>query len=244
LSFQNIVLQFGGHRASELGLDLDTAEGRAGWLIASALASTRTGEADEAAFAALTAAGLAQPVALARAEPRQVVELLAQASRRSAERDAALLVRIATSLAERHAGSLEQLAAGAADLPELGEALVRLAPGFGPAAALRFLRPLRSRWPAAREVPLDPAARAAALHLGWIAEGADEEGEPSALAAALQTRPDAPALWDAEAALARLGRAACRPDRPERCPLQAACPRRDEASQRRGAPLFNPGSGS
>jgi hypothetical protein len=88
----------------------------------------------------------------------------------------------------------------------------------------RFLRPLRERWPAAREVPLSPAARAAALHLGLLREGEDEEGEPGALRAALLRWPEAPALADAEAALARLGERACLRGRTARCPLGADCP--------------------
>jgi hypothetical protein len=227
-SFRSIVEQFGGLAASRLGLALDAPDGRAGWLLAAAL-TTRSGEPDERAFLALADQGLARPEALAGCEPARLAGLLAGADRNTAERDALRLLRLARGLQER-GGSLERLAGEAGDLTELGEALVRIAPGFGPAAVLRFLRPLRAHWPAAREVPLDPDARAAAVHLGWLLEGADEEGEPASLAAALADAPDPPPLEALEAALARLGRAACRRDRPDRCPLGDACPRRALAS--------------
>jgi hypothetical protein len=237
LSFRGIVGRFGGHPARELDLDLDSEAGRAGWLLAAALGVEAPDEPGAAAYRALAAAGLGLPATLTSCDPARLARTLEAAGpsgqssvRKRAERAAALLIRIARGLAERHEGSLERLAAEAGDLSELGSGLVRLAPGFGSASVLRFLRPLRSRWSAAGEVPLDPAALAAARHLGWIPEGADEEGEPAALAAALRVDPQAPPLQDVEAALARLGRAACRRGRPERCPLEAACPARAAAT--------------
>jgi len=230
-SFQQIVDRFGGHPAHDLDLDLDTTDGRAGWLVAAALSSERADPAKAgAAYHALAADGLARPAPLAGCSPERVALVLDAAGRRRPDETAALLVRMGRSLLEHHEGSLERLAAEVWDLAELGNALLRLAPGFGRAAVLHFLRPLRSGWPAAREVPLDPAALAAAQHLGWIPQGADEEGEPAFLARALTAQPGAPALRDVEAALGHLGRAACRRQRPERCPLGAECP------QRRAAP--------
>jgi hypothetical protein len=137
------------------------------------------------------------------------------------------LARAGRSLAERHGGSLAALAAQAEDLEELGGRLAALASGVGTATVLRFLRPLRDLWPAAAEIPLEPAARAAAVHLGWLAEGADEEGAPAALRAVLLREPEAPPLADVEAALARLGARSCLRQRPDRCPLGARCPARE-----------------
>jgi len=226
-SFQQVVERLGGHPARELDLDLDTEEGRSGWLVAAALAAGRS-DPDEGrdAYRALAGAGLGRPGALAECAVEQVAAKLAAAGLRRPDATAARLVRMGRSLDERHAGSLEALAREASDLVELGTALVQLAPGFGRAAALQFLRPLRSRWTAARETPLEPSALAAARHLGWVDQDADAEGEPGALAAALAAHANAPPLWDVEAALARLGRAACRRDRPERCPLEDDCPHR------------------
>lgn len=227
-SFRSIVEEFGGEGAEKLGLDLDSPGGRSGWLLASTLLD-RSGEPDARAFAALVAHGLADPASLTACETQRLAGVLEQAGRAAGERDAARLLRLARGLAAR-GGSLERLAGEADDLAGLGEALVRLAPGFGPAAALRFLRPLRARWPAARETPLDPDARAAAVHLGFLAEDADLEGEPASLAAALRRDPHAPTLEQLEAALARLGHAACRRERPARCPLGGRCPLRALAS--------------
>ena len=102
--------------------------------------------------------------------------------------------------------------------------LASLAPGFGAASVAGFLRPLRERWDQAREIPLHPAARAAAVHLGLLAEGEDTEGEPGALRAALGDDPAQPSLADAEFALTRIGRVACMKNRSNRCLLADACP--------------------
>jgi hypothetical protein len=90
---------------------------------------------------------------------------------------------------------------------------------------LRFLRPLRDTWTAARETPLAEPARAAAVHLGLLGASEDLEGEPAALrAACARWLPDLSAV-DVEAALERLGAAACRAERVARCPLGTDCPK-------------------
>ena len=97
--------------------------------------------------------------------------------------------------------------------------------GIGRATVLRFLRPLRETVGGAREVPLAPAARAAAIHLGWIDESDDEEGEPVSLRARIaRDDDDAPPFADVEAALERLGAASCLRGRVKSCPLGAECP--------------------
>ena len=222
-----LVERLGGHPAARWGIDLDREEGRRTWLAAACLLSGRGGGARaEAGIAALSRAGSADPAVLADADPARVCRALEGARITDAEAVAARLARAGRALADRHAGSLDALARGALDLEELATRIARLAPGFGAATIARFLRPLRAVWPAAREVPLAPAARAAALDLGWLAEGEDEDGEPAALRAALAGDPDAPAFADVEAALERLGTAACLRGRTERCPLADACPRR------------------
>lgn len=190
------------------------------------------GRADEAVaergFRALADARLATPAAIAGGALAPVERTLAEAGYPQPDRTAAKLMRACTALAQRHRGSLEALAAGAEGLDDLAARLAALAPGIGAATVATFLRPLRDRWPAAPEVPLAPAARAAAVHLGLLAEGEDEEGEPGALRAALARDPGAPALSDVEAALDRLGRRACLRGRSDRCPLGADCPARSE----------------
>ncbi len=141
------------------------------------------------------------------------------------ERAAGGLVRAFAALEERYGGSLERLAGEAEDFEDLAGRLAGLAPGIGVATVTRFLRPLRDVWPLAAELPLSPAARAAAVHLGLIREGEDEEGEPGALRAALAREPDPPPLCDVESALDALGRRACLRNRPDRCPLAQHCPR-------------------
>jgi hypothetical protein len=223
-----LVQRMGGHPLSELRLgDLESDEGLGRWLVAACLLSGRVDEGRALeAYRRLDALGLTDPGRLATAEPDRVARALEAARIPRPLPQAQLLVRAARSLREEHGGSLQGLARGCDGIEELAGALAQLAPGIGSAAVARFLRPLRERWPAAREVPLTPAARAAAIHVGWLREGEDEEGEPAALRAALALQPDAPPLRDAEAALHRLGSAACRRASADRCPLGSDCPLR------------------
>lgn len=218
-----LVERLGGHPARGLGDPAEDAALFRWWL----RACLRTG-ADEKgaarAAAALEAAGLAAPAALAD-RPDSVAGALREAERRRPEAAAAVLVRAARTLRARHGGSLLRLLAEADDFADAGGRMAALASGVGRATVLRFLRPLRHVHPAAAEAPLDAHAKAAAVCLGWLTDDGDPEGEPAALRAALREEADAPPLADVEAALERLGRAACRRGRASRCPLGPDCPR-------------------
>lgn len=224
-----LLARFGPHPTRAWPLALDTDGGCAQWLVGCALLAraadpTRAG----AALRALAEAGF-DPEALASASPLPLARLLAREKLRDPDSLAPLLIRLARALGETCGGSLASLAARCDGLAELGAALAHLAPGFGAAQVAAYLRPLRDRCTAAREIPLDPHARAAALHLGLIGEGDDADGEPSSLRAALarvaaESGSEPIELCDAEWALAQLGRAACSRERSERCPLGASCP--------------------
>jgi endonuclease III len=219
----------GRHPARALGLDLGAPEDVARWFVAACLLAGRGGEAQALeAFRELERCGAARIDRLSEADAARICAALERAGYRQPEAVAGRLVRAAASLAEAHGGSLEALAAEADGLEALGARLARLASGLGTATILRFLRPLRGRWPSARDVPLTAPARAAAVHLGLLREGEDLEGEPGALRAALRTPGDPADLADLEAALERLGARACLRNRPERCPLAERCPARSE----------------
>jgi hypothetical protein len=223
---RELVLRFGGHPAGELGVELGTPDESdlERWLVATCLLATRAREELAlAAFRSLEKADLAQPRELAESDLLDVAGHLAGAELPGAEAVAQRLLRLSQALVSEYTGSVSSLANRCADLEELASRLWRLAPGFGRAAVHRFLQPLRDLWPAAADVPLDPAARAAAVHLGLIAPGQDEELGPGALLAALR-EDDAPQLRDVEAALARLGRQSCLREHSSRCPLGAQCP--------------------
>ncbi len=222
----DLVARFGGHPVGELGIDLESSDGPGRWLVGACLYGGRID--DEVALAAtraLDVAGLADPTSIALARPEALETLLSGAGYPTPDLTARKLWRACDSLARRHGGSLDTLAAQSEHLEELAARLARLAPGFGAASVAQFLRPLRDRWVQAREIPLHPAARAAAVHLGLLAEGEDAEGEPGALRAALRDDPAQPSLADTEFALMRIGRIACSRNRVTRCPLADACPR-------------------
>jgi hypothetical protein len=228
----DLVARFGGHPVEELGIDLEASEGPGRWLVASCLYGGRIDEGLAGAAArALSAAGLADPPSVALARPETLEAALLGAGYPAPDVTARRLWRICHALAEQYGGSLDSLAAQSEQLEDLAARLARLAPGFGTASVVRFLRPLRDRWVQAREIPLHPAARAAAVHLGLLAEGEDEEGEPGALRAAIRGDPEQPSLADTESALTRIGSVACSKNRTNRCPLGEACPRRTTRSQ-------------
>jgi len=227
LSGSELVARLGPHPARRWGLDLGADAGLARWLVAACLLAARGDEdAAGAALGALAQRGLDAPGGLAGAGPGTVADALAAGHYPNAEITAARLVRASVNLLARHGGSLAGLAAGAEGLDELGAAIVALAPGIGPATAAEFLRPLRERFSAARDLPLASAARAAAVHLRWLGESADMEGDPGVLRARLAREQPVPALADVEAALTRLGRRACLRNAPQRCPLGSDCPGR------------------
>jgi hypothetical protein len=215
-----IVRRLGPHPAARAGLDLSRDGDAFRWLALALLLAS--GADEERALAALRAL----PESVAGEDPVALAAVLTRERVTKPEPVAATLVRAARAFDERWRGSLARLASEADDLETLGSRLTALAPGVGRATVLRFLRPLRDQLSAAREVPLTPAARAAAIHLGWITAGDDEEGEPVSLRARIARDPDAPPFADVEAALERLGSASCLRDRALRCPLEADCPRR------------------
>jgi len=224
MSARELVSRLGGDVASTLGLDLECGDDVERWFVVACLLSGRV-KRDQAldAAQALAGADLAGPARIASAGPERVALALEASGYPKPEAAALKLARAADALA-RQGRSLGEIGAGADDLEDLGSRLARLAPGVGTATVLTFLRPLRDLWPAARETPLSPAAQAAAVHLGFVAPGADEDGEPGALRAALAEEDDAPPLAAVEAALDALGRKHCLRERAARCPLPEVCP--------------------
>ncbi|MDJ0850309.1 MAG: hypothetical protein QNK04_18205 [Myxococcota bacterium] len=230
-TLRDVVAQLGPHPATRLGLDLGLPEGRSRWWVAALVLGS--GAPEETALRAvrrLAGGGIDEPGALARAAsgPTAVQGLLELGSKRVGPLHARL-VRSARALVElapeRGAGAaLEGIAAGSDGLEELGARLVRLAPGVGPATVLRFVRPLREVWAAAADVPLAPASRTAAAHLGWIDPDLDPLVQPRVLRDRHDAEADAPDPIDSEAALERLGGRACRRGRADLCPLGRACP--------------------
>jgi endonuclease III len=248
---RDIVEILGGHVSSQLALDLDEPDdatlGR--WLIAAALHDSRQpDEVTRAACEALRAAGCFDVESMAAASPADVEQRLGAAGVKQPEAVAPRLVRVARALLEHYDGKVHRLAGEAQSLEELAARLSRLAPGFGRAAVVRFLTPIRNTWHVASDLPATPAACAAATDLGFAPPEIDPSALPSALERTLAEAANAEhevvvegeeeaggrgagdglQLRDLEAALDRLGRAACLRGRTARCPLGDACPKRGE----------------
>ncbi|MGH0038228.1 MAG: hypothetical protein ACQGVK_24620 [Myxococcota bacterium] len=225
-----LVERLGSHLATAAGLGPDPEDDRelAVWWALVCLADPRREDAAEAlaALRALAERGALTPGEWASQGPEKLAAWLEAAGLPGATRAGTVLWRTGRSLVADYDGSLAGLARGCEDLEELGGRLARLAPGFGRSSVVRYLQPLRDGWSAAAELPLDRAAHAAAVHLGWLSEGDDEEAGPGTLRARLSGAAGAPAFHDVEAALARLGRRACARGRVQSCPLGDACPAR------------------
>lgn len=230
-SAKDLVARLGRHPASTLGLDLDLERDAdvCRWLVASILLAGRTPEAAALdAYRQLEQRDWTDPLRLAEADFEGVQQCLETAGVANDAAVAALLGRVCTTLARTHEGSIDRLVADAEGLEALAGRLSQLGTGFGRAAILRFLTPLRDRWSAAGDLPASAAVLAAGQDLGWIPATQDQEGAAASLARQA-TGADHPAARDVEAALERLGRAACLRGRVERCPLAEACPRRERA---------------
>jgi hypothetical protein len=227
-----VVDRLGIHPARTLDLDLSAPEDVSRWFVASCLLASRVDEARAlAAYRALARTGPARLEDLADADPAALGARLEAAGLSRGTLLAQRLVRAALRLRGCGAGTLQALVGQAEGLEDLGARLAGLASGVGTATVLRFLRPLRDVWPAARETPLSAAARAAACHLGLSTPAAMDAADPDALRAGLRAAGATAELADVEAALERLG-AFCLRGRTARCPLGDACPARPRAAPR------------
>ena len=233
---REVVENVGGHVSSLLDLDLSEPDDRTlgRWLLAAALHEGRQAERiTRDACERLRDAALFDIEPMANAAPVDVERLLAQAQVPKAENVAPRLIRIARALHDGYRGSIERLAGEAEGLEELAMRLSKLTRGFGRAGVVRYLTPIRSLWHVASDLPSTPAVCAAAADLGLVDEHQDPASVPASLARKLGSDAERetpgesqPSLRDFEAALDRLGRAACLRGRVDRCPLGDACPRR------------------
>lgn len=224
-----LVARLGPHLASRLALDLhgdpeppDEATLRR-WLVAVALHAPRCDDDRiAAAHRALEAQGLGL-ASIADGSPLDVERCLAEADHPKPDAAAALLSRLGVSVGALDAG-LRGLLDEADSLEAIGGGLARLAPGFGRAGVTRFLQPLRDAWPICAELPLDPAAVAAGVHLDLLDDGIEPAFAAEALRRFAAGTDGVPSAIDLEAALTRLGRRACARGHASRCPVEAFCP--------------------
>lgn len=221
-----LIGRLGAHPLSGLGGDEDGALFR--WLLMAVLMSARAPEGlARDAVAALARRGLDSSDALASDAGGAASAVLEACGVGRAAQVSARLVRVARGL-EAAGGSLGALGREALDLEGLAGALGALGPGLGAAAVGRFLAPLRARFPAAAELPVEPAAVVAGVHLGWLPEGSDGESAlPALRRCAAGALPPVDAV-DLEWALGRLGRLACTRNAARRCPV-LRCPLREGA---------------
>jgi hypothetical protein len=189
--------------AAELGIDLDAGPEE---VERSALAATLYGARISAAVASRTYKVLADAGVrtLADADRRGDEKLIAQLDEggyaRYDFRTARKLQTLGAWLREHGDGKVWPLTQGASSSDELAARLQQL-PGWGRVTVSVFLRELRVALPRA-DPPLDPRARAAALHLGLLGQGSSEAEDLSTMRR--HARESAVDLRDLEAALIRL----------------------------------------
>lgn len=191
--------------SEDLGIDLERAEGRFRWLVASLLFGARIGEGLAAKAYAKLESVASSPEALLEAGWERLVELLDSGGyARYDFSTATKLLDIAARLMADY-GSLEGLRGRAASEAEL-ERLLQTLRGIGPATAQIFLRELRGVW--GIEPPLSEPARAAGHRLGINLERL--RGEE---------------LARAETALVKLHLRFCKKGKCGLCPLAGSCER-------------------
>ncbi len=231
-----LLERLGGDLSRKLDLALESEDDREleNWLIASCLLGQRLDEAQvEAVLRSLRKSAHTARNQMVSIDPSALAQILANANCKNTAQEAAKLAtklkRAAQSLELHYSGSLTRLARQAESGDDLAGRIAALASGIGAATVLHFLRPLREVWRLADEIPLHPAARTAAVHLGLLREGEDSDGAPSVLRMRLGSANEASgqtiAFADLEAALFRLGQRACLRERKARCPMLELCPR-------------------
>jgi hypothetical protein len=204
----DLLARLGGRYAGELGIDLKAGpEARQQWFLAAILFGARiSGQLAARTYRVLAVRGVFSPQAVLAQGWERLVELLDEGGyARYDYKTATKLLKVMASLQEGYQGDLERLHAAAQNPADLEARLQALAPGIGPATVNIFLRELRGIWPKAAPA-WSPLARHAALALGWLAPGLDDQEALKALEDAWRARP-APGydFADLEAALVRRG---------------------------------------
>ena len=197
--------------SKELGLDLEKAEDRFKWFLASILFSKRiSSEIARRTYKEFEGEGIVTPEQIIEAGWDRLVEVLDSGGYvRYDFSTASNLLEVMGSLKERY-GSLENLYTQAKDSQDLEKRLLEFK-GVGPATVNIFLRELKPVWGKARP-RLSPLAREVAAKLRL------EEKEL-----------EAPGL---ESSLVRLKLGFCKRKKCPECPVKEAC--REPTSARKG----------
>jgi endonuclease III len=189
--------------SEELGIDLERAEGRFRWFVASMLFGARIGEGIAArAYTELESVS-SSPEALLEAGWGRLVELLDSGGyARYDFSTATKLLDVAARLLTGY-GSLEGLRERASSEAEL-ERILQSLKGIGPATTQIFLRELRGVWDI--KAPVSEPARAAGRRLGLDLENFGGEE-----------------LARVETALVKLHLRFCKKRKCRLCPMEGSC---------------------
>jgi endonuclease III len=188
--------------AKELGINLDTEEGRFKWFLASLLFAKRiSSEIAKKTYHQFEKSGIVDPESIIQAGWDRLVEVLDSGGYvRYDFSTASNLLEIASSLGDKY-GSLDNLYAQSKDSKDLEKRLLEFK-GIGPTTVNIFLRELKGVWEKARP-RLSPQAKEAASRLGI----GEKEME----------------LPNIESVLVRLNLEFCKPRRCSSCPVREEC---------------------
>jgi len=188
--------------AKELGINLDTEEGRFKWFLASILFAKRiSSEIAKQTYHEFKKSGIVDPESIIQAGWDKLVEVLDSGGYvRYDFSTASNLLEIAASLRDKY-GSLDNLYAQSKDSKDLEKRLLEFK-GVGPTTVNIFLRELKAVWEKARP-RLSPQAKEIAPRLGL---GKEELELPTV-----------------ESALVRLNLEFCKHRRCSECPMSEEC---------------------
>jgi hypothetical protein len=171
ISPSNLVEQFGGSFAGELGIDLSGGEASEiqKWFLAAILYGARiSGKIAANTYAEFNQAGLVSPETILCAGWQELVRVLGRGGYKRYDcKTADKLLRISHTLLQEYAGDLNTLHRAAIDELDLERRVNQLGKGIGDVTVNIFLREMRCIWPKAQPI-LSEGTVQAAKALGFV----------------------------------------------------------------------------
>lgn len=165
ISPSELVKEFGGSHARELGIDLSGCEGAEiqKWLLAAVLFGARiSGRVAAKTFLEFDRSGLASFDKLFAAERNALVKILGRGGyARYDFKTADKLHQVGNTLFQEYGGDLNTLHRLATDQSDLARRIRQLGNGIGDVTVNIFLREMRGIWPKAQPLPSEKTVQAA-----------------------------------------------------------------------------------
>lgn len=165
ISPSELVAQYGGSYARELGIDLSTGDAMEvqKWFLAAILFGARiSGKIAARTYGEFERAGIVQPEAILSAGWHELVRVLGRGGyARYDFKTADKLLSVSTTLLRDYAGDLNMLHRVAVGETDLERRIKQLGKGIGDVTVSIFLREMRGAWPKAQPLPSEQTVQSA-----------------------------------------------------------------------------------